>query len=74
MATGVAASGALLQSDARRFEADYVARRNRLTTFFRLLPAIPVAIVLYEFGIIASVAVPPFQDEQTRAAGAITPA
>ncbi len=35
------------------FEADYVERRNRLTTFFRLLLVIPVAIVLYVFGIVA---------------------
>ena len=35
------------------FEADYVERRNRLTTFFRLILAIPLAIVLYIYGIIA---------------------
>ena len=35
------------------FEADYVERRSRLTTFFRLILAIPVAIVLYVFGIVA---------------------
>jgi Domain of unknown function (DUF4389) len=39
------------------FEVDYVERRNRLTTFFRLLLVIPVAIVLYVFGIVASIAV-----------------
>lgn len=39
------------------FEADYVERRSRLTTFFRLILAIPVAIVLYVFGIVASFAV-----------------
>jgi hypothetical protein len=39
------------------FEADYVERRSRLTTFFRLLLVIPVAIVLYVFALIASVAV-----------------
>ena len=39
------------------FEADYVERRNRLTTFFRLILAIPLAIVLYVFGIIASIAI-----------------
>jgi hypothetical protein len=39
------------------FEADYVERRNRLTTFFRLILAIPLAIVLYVFGIIAGIAV-----------------
>ena len=35
------------------FEADYAERRSRLTTFFRLILAIPVAIVLYIFGIVA---------------------
>jgi hypothetical protein len=39
------------------FEADYVERRNRLTTFFRLILMIPVAIVLYVFGIVASIAI-----------------
>ena len=39
------------------FEADYVERRNRLTTFFRLILVIPVAIVLYVFGIVAFFAV-----------------
>jgi hypothetical protein len=35
------------------FEADYVERRSRLTTFFRLILAIPVAIVLYIYAILA---------------------
>jgi hypothetical protein len=39
------------------FEADYVEQRNRLTAFFRLLLVIPVAIVLYVYGIIASIAI-----------------
>jgi hypothetical protein len=39
------------------FEADYVEQRSRLTTFFRALLLIPVAIVLYVFGIVASVAI-----------------
>lgn len=39
------------------FEVDYVERRNRLTAFFRLLLAIPVAFVLYVFGIVASFAI-----------------
>jgi len=39
------------------FEVDYVERRNRLTAFFRLLLAIPVAFVLYVFGIVASIAI-----------------
>jgi len=39
------------------FEADYVERRNRLTTFFRLLLAIPLIVVLYLYGIIATIAV-----------------
>jgi hypothetical protein len=39
------------------FEVDYVERRNRLTTFFRLLLMIPVAIALYVFGIVAGIAI-----------------
>ena len=39
------------------FEADYTARRSRLTTFFRLMLLLPAAIVLYVFGIIASIAI-----------------
>jgi hypothetical protein len=39
------------------FEADYAEQRNRLTTFFRLILMIPVAIVLYVFGIVASIAI-----------------
>jgi Domain of unknown function (DUF4389) len=39
------------------FEADYVEQRSRLTTFFRLILTIPVAIVLYVFGIVASIAI-----------------
>ncbi|MEA2335705.1 MAG: hypothetical protein QOG40_2195 [Solirubrobacteraceae bacterium] len=39
------------------FEADYAEQRNRLTTFFRLLLMIPVAIVLYVFGIVAFIAI-----------------
>jgi Domain of unknown function (DUF4389) len=38
------------------FEADYAERRNRLTTFFRLILAIPLAIWLYLYAIVASVA------------------
>jgi hypothetical protein len=39
------------------FEADYVAKRSRLTAFFRLILVIPVAIVLYVYVLIAFVAV-----------------
>lgn len=39
------------------FEADYVERRSRLTTFFRLILAIPLAIVLYVYALIATVAI-----------------
>lgn len=39
------------------FEADYVERRSRLTTFFRLILAIPLFIVLYVYAIIATIAV-----------------
>jgi len=39
------------------FEADYVEQRNRLTAFFRLILVIPLAIVLYVFGIVAAIAI-----------------
>ncbi len=39
------------------FEVDYQERRNRLTTFFRLILVIPVAIVAYVFGILATFAI-----------------
>jgi hypothetical protein len=35
------------------FQADYAEERNRLTAFFRLILAIPVAIVLYVYAIVA---------------------
>jgi hypothetical protein len=39
------------------FEADYVERHSRLTSFFRLLLAIPLLIWAYLYGIIASIAI-----------------
>jgi hypothetical protein len=39
------------------FEADYVEQRSRLTAFFRLILMIPVAIWLYVYGIVASIAI-----------------
>jgi len=39
------------------FEMDYVERRSRLTTLFRLILAIPHLIVLYLWGLVAGVAV-----------------
>jgi hypothetical protein len=39
------------------FEADYVERRSRLTAFFRAILVIPLAIVLYIYGLIAGVAI-----------------
>src|SRR5271166_2167134 len=39
------------------FEADYVERRNRLTSFFRLILAIPLLIWLYVYGIVAAIAI-----------------
>jgi hypothetical protein len=39
------------------FEAAYVERRNRLTAFFRLILAIPLAIWLYLYGIVAFLAI-----------------
>jgi Domain of unknown function (DUF4389) len=98
-----------------KFEADYVGQRNRLSAFFRLILAIPLAIWLYVYAIVAYIAImiawfaivitgtmrrgpfdlmvlansyiarsdayfglltetyPPFQDEQTRAAGTPDP-
>jgi Domain of unknown function (DUF4389) len=39
------------------FEADYVEKRSRLTAFFRLLLIIPLAIVMYFYAIVASIAI-----------------
>jgi hypothetical protein len=39
------------------FEADYVERHSRLTSFFRLLLAIPLFIWAYLYGIVAFIAV-----------------
>jgi hypothetical protein len=39
------------------FEAEYVERRSRLSAFFRLILAIPLAIWIYIYGIIALIAV-----------------
>jgi len=39
------------------FEADYAEERSRLTAFFRLILAIPLAIVLYVYALIAWVAI-----------------
>jgi hypothetical protein len=39
------------------FEADYVERRNRLTAFFRLILAIPVAIWLALYALLAGIAI-----------------
>lgn len=39
------------------FEADYVESRNRLTTFFRLILAIPLVIWLVVYGIVAEIAI-----------------
>lgn len=39
------------------FEADFVERRSRLSTFFRLILAIPLAIWLYLYGIVAGFAI-----------------
>jgi hypothetical protein len=39
------------------FQADYAETRNRLTAFFRIVLAIPVAIVLYVYAIVACVAI-----------------
>jgi len=39
------------------FEVDYAERRSRLSTFFRLILAIPLGIWLYLYAIVASLAV-----------------
>lgn len=39
------------------FEADYVEQRSRLTAFFRLILAIPLAIWLYIYGLVATIAI-----------------
>jgi Domain of unknown function (DUF4389) len=39
------------------FEADYVEQRSRLTSFFRLLLAIPLFIWAYVYGIIATIVI-----------------
>jgi Domain of unknown function (DUF4389) len=39
------------------FEADYVERRNRLTTFFRIILAIPLIIWAALYGLVAELAV-----------------
>jgi hypothetical protein len=44
-------------TDQPVFEADYVDKRSRLTTFFRLILAIPHYIVLYVWGILAFFAI-----------------
>jgi hypothetical protein len=44
-------------SDQPVFIAEYAERRSRLTTFFRLLLAIPHIIVWYVWGIVAAIAV-----------------
>jgi uncharacterized protein DUF4389 len=44
-------------TDQPIFEAEYVETRSRLTTFFRLILAIPHFIVLYVWGILAFFAV-----------------
>ncbi len=39
------------------FEVEYVEQRNRLTAFFRLILVIPLAIWLWVYGLLASVAI-----------------
>jgi hypothetical protein len=39
------------------FEADYAEKRSRLTAFFRLILAIPLAIWLYIYALVASIAI-----------------
>jgi Domain of unknown function (DUF4389) len=44
-------------TDQPIFEAEYVEKRSRLTTFFRLILAIPHFVVLYVWGILAAIAI-----------------
>jgi hypothetical protein len=44
-------------TDQPIFEAEYVEKRSRLTTFFRYILAIPHFIVLYVWGIVTGIAV-----------------
>jgi hypothetical protein len=44
-------------TDQPIFEAEYVEKRSRLTTFFRAILAIPHIIVLYVWGLLAGLAV-----------------
>jgi hypothetical protein len=44
-------------TDQPIFEAEYVEKRSRLTTFFRAILAIPHFIVLYLWGLVAGIAV-----------------
>lgn len=47
----------MLPPNATAFAVQYTERRSRLTTFFRLLLAIPHAIVLWFYGLFAAIAV-----------------
>lgn len=47
----------MLPPNVTTFDAQYVERHSRLTTFFRLLLLIPHAIVLWVFGFVAGIAV-----------------
>jgi hypothetical protein len=47
----------LVMSYPVTFEADYVESRNRLTTFFRLILAIPLMIWLYIYAIVAGIVI-----------------
>ncbi len=49
--------GNILVSYPVTFEADYVESRNRLTTFFRLILAIPLMIWLYIYAIVAGIVI-----------------
>jgi Domain of unknown function (DUF4389) len=57
MSTSPAASTAEPSSYPAKYEADYVERRSRLSTFFRWLLAIPHLLVLTVYGLLAYVAV-----------------
>ena len=57
MSTYTAAADGSASSYPVRYEADYAERRSRLTTFFRLLLAIPHLIVITVYGFLAFFAI-----------------
>jgi hypothetical protein len=55
------------------FEADYIEYHSRLTTFFRLILVIPLAVVLWFYEIAAFFAVRPVPRAPVRIRGGVYP-